>query len=57
MIALIGMTMIADERLMSVTSKFEFEMTAEQQNEIPQMSTTSSTTILVLAKLSIEIAP
>jgi len=39
MIALIGMTLIADERLKSVTSNFEFETTAERQYEIPQMFT------------------
>jgi len=27
---------LTNERLTSVTSKFEFEMTAERQNEIPQ---------------------
>jgi len=48
MIALIGMTMIADERLMSVTSKFVFEMTAERQNEIPQLSTSRYTVFVVV---------
>jgi len=48
MIALIGMTRIADERLMSATSKLEFEMTAEQQNEIPQLSTSRYTVVVVL---------
>jgi len=56
MIALIGMTMIADKRLPSVTLKFEFKMTAKRQNEIPQLSISRYTTILVFAKLSIKIA-
>jgi len=48
MIALIGMTRIADERLTSVTPKFEFEMTADRQNEIPQLSTSRYTVVVVL---------
>jgi len=51
MIALIGMTRIADERLTSVTSKFEFEMTAERRNEIPQLSTCRYTEAAVLGLL------
>jgi len=48
MIALTGMTMNADERLTSVTSKFKFEMTAERQNEIPQLSTSCYTVVAAL---------
>jgi hypothetical protein len=45
---LMSMTMTADERLISVTSEFEFEMTTERQNEVPQLSTSRYTVVVLL---------
>jgi hypothetical protein len=50
MIASTGMTMIGDKHLASVTSKFEFKMKAERQNEISQLSASHYTVVVVLRR-------